>query len=128
MERDREGERIQRDGKRGAKWDKAREERKGNTGQASAFEERMIQSRGGKGGRGGVVGSRRERNTALTQTMRSLERSFQGLRKAYNPVYRPRKSGDIYSAAGARLPTSPRSSSSPPRAKPPFSSPSTFRV
>jgi len=31
--------------------------------------------------------------------MRSLERSFQGLRKAYNPVYRPRKSRDIYSSA-----------------------------
>lgn len=67
----------------------------------------MIQSRGGKGGRGGVVGSRRERNTALTQTMRSLERSFQGLRKAYNPVYRPRKSGDIYSAARSSSNLSP---------------------
>lgn len=40
-----------------------------------------------------------ERNIALTQTMRSLERSFQGLRKAYNPVYRPRKSVDIYFVA-----------------------------
>lgn len=38
-----------------------------------------------------------ERNGSLTQTMRLLERSFQGLRKAYNPVYRARKSGDIHS-------------------------------
>ena len=37
------------------------------------------------------------RNGSLTQTMRLLERSFQGLRKAYNPVYRARKSGDIHS-------------------------------
>lgn len=38
-----------------------------------------------------------ERNGSLTQTMRLLERSFQGLRKAYNPVYRARKSRDIHS-------------------------------
>lgn len=38
-----------------------------------------------------------ERNSSLTQTMRLLKRSFQGLRKAYNPVYRARKSEDIHS-------------------------------
>lgn len=59
----------------------------------------------GREGRSRGVTARTGGNIALTQTMRSLERSFQGLRKAYNPVYRPRKSGDIYSAFVAHPPS-----------------------
>lgn len=68
-----------------------------------------------EGERGWKYGKRTERNIALTQTMRSLEGSFQGLRKAYNPVYRPRKSVDIYSTAFVAHPSTllHRSSFSP---------------
>lgn len=79
--------------KNGAKWTERIEYERNNREW-----DRKVQSREGwsKG-----VTVRTQGNIALTQTMRSLERSFQGLRKAYNPVYRPRKSGDIYSSAFA---------------------------
>lgn len=90
-----------------AKRGKRERERTGRRTIASGKEGEEVRE-GRFGGRGV-----REGNIALTQTMRSLERSFQGLRKAYNPVYRPRKSGDIYSSAFVAR---PRDRPPPPRA------------
>lgn len=50
----------------------------------------------------------------LTQTMRSLERSFQGLRKAYKPVYRARKSEDIHSTVFGLAPATLRAPTAQP--------------
>lgn len=70
-----------------------------DAGQSREREKKGYDREEGGRRRGWKYSERTERNIALTQTMRSLEGSFQGLRKAYNPVYRPRKSVDIYSTA-----------------------------